>query len=747
MTILLEENAAGESSSAPPRKKLCLSLSRRSKLDRVPRNKTAHVNKNTSENAAGNDFKDQKLSVSPVKSESTSDFGDSQKASTSLAICEEDSLHSGTTMLNGYLPGDGHNKSSTDESPGSDTAIGCSPVATLCNLGNTCFLNSVIYTLRFAPAFLHNLHHLADDLGDLTSKQQQVKAKSSSLGRNVTGTSSGKSWSTKDLLSLGGSLANSGDPLQCKSRIQVATERLHDLYESLHAAEVKENSDPFQPDVFLHALREVNPIFEGNQQHDAHELLVCLLDNIRETCRFLADQHKLANEQRTVTNNVLCDSLDTAVNIHQTSSSNSKWGVRKSWKRKKVSSSSQKNAASNGLLNGIVPEHSHLMNGGVATHQPVTGVSEHGQSSSSSTCSVEMSTNSTSETHQPEKNAGKKGGVGYNFVANDFEGVTVLCTTCLECEHTTERKETFYDICVPITTAEQDSDEGDLPQHVSEVYQAAVVTSEHLRDLNKYWCEQCLRYNEARRCVRYETLPKLLVLQLKRFSSTFGSMVCMSKVNDYMPTPLTLACFCEQCCPLSEEKRPHHYELFGVIMHLGATIASGHYVAYVKASENVCDYYHCDRDKRKSSSLSSASSGGKSGNTFSGEKMGSILKFFRPRSSNSSNSDVHSKQHHSTGNGVYYRHTCRSMDCCGVRLNRSVMNGADSMMQKNQMNGLEVGVPVAVVDASVPEPVWLECDDETVRLLTRKEFEDVLAPKPSKSSALTPYLLFYSKCP
>jgi len=71
----------------------------------------------------------------------------------------------------------------------------------------------------------------------------------------VTGTSSGKSWSTKDLLSLGGSLANSGDTLQCKSRIQVATEQLHDLYESLHAAEVKENSDPVQPDIFLRALR------------------------------------------------------------------------------------------------------------------------------------------------------------------------------------------------------------------------------------------------------------------------------------------------------------------------------------------------------------------------------------------------------------------------------------------------------------------------------------------------------------
>lgn len=97
-------------------------------------------------------------------------------------------------------------------------------IATLCNIGNTCYLNAVIYTLRYAPSFLHKIHHLIEDLSQINQKIVQNRVKSSSLGRNVAGIQgqSGRSWSSKDLASLG-NLTISTDVPKLKAQVKLYT--------------------------------------------------------------------------------------------------------------------------------------------------------------------------------------------------------------------------------------------------------------------------------------------------------------------------------------------------------------------------------------------------------------------------------------------------------------------------------------------------------------------------------------------
>lgn len=399
-------------------------------------------------------------------------------------------------MLNGY-------RSDTQKNSAGDVIQEC-PVATLSNMGNTCFLNSVLYTIRFAPTFLHNLHHLVGDLALVNSRLCQNKAKSSSLGRNIgaiTGPSS-RSTSSKDLLSLGTS-----DVIP-KSKVQIVTEKLHELFITMHNLEIKECNDAYQPVAFLQAVREANFIFEGNNQQDAHELLIYLFDNIRETCNLLMQQvqhnPELLNESEASTNN----------------QSNSLW-ISKRWK--KLNKKKDKNSKES------------------ITEEQTNGASVDDANSSDGAA----------------ENLTKKP-PAYNFVSDDFEGVTLRRTKCLECESVTERKETFYDIPVPIVNKQED-----FNFNPSEFYRRACVTSEKLCDSNKYLCEKCRRYNEASREVSFERLPNIMVLQLKRFTTTTAGV---QKVNSFLPTPLLLECFCESCC---RDTPQHRYQLCCVIMHLG----------------------------------------------------------------------------------------------------------------------------------------------------------------------------------
>ncbi|CAB3226538.1 unnamed protein product [Arctia plantaginis] len=409
------------------------------------------------------------------------------------------------------------------------------PIATLSNLGNTCFLNSVLYTLRYAPRFLHNLHHLVADLASVEQKLGSIRLKSSSLGRSAAGLASSgtRSWSSKDLLSLGQSDTSAG-----KSKIQIATEKLHETYLNLRAAESKclnsssadASPEPFAADAFLAALRDVNSTFEGNRQQDAHELLVCILDNIRETCRALsARANRLQLHENGDSNGI-----GRPANL-ETETGKPTLGLRKSWKKRKEVKTTDKRASP-------------------TDDRPPT---------------------------PPPVDKDERTRPGWDFVADDFEGTMVVRTMCLECEAVTEKAQAVCELCVPVTDDEEDE----------EPFKAACLSTEYLRDQNKYWCERCLRYNEARRSVAYSRLPRLLVLQLKRFSGG------MEKITRHAPTPLFMPCFCEPCAKRPPDQSPtHRYVLWGVIMHLGQTLTGGHYVAYARAGGAGAGAEACGRE-------------------------------------------------------------------------------------------------------------------------------------------------------
>lgn len=100
-------------------------------------------------------------------------------------------------------------------------------------------------------------------------------------------------------------------------------------------------------------------------------------------------------------------------------------------------------------------------------------------------------------------------------------------------------------------------------------------------------------YTEAVRQITYPKLPRLLIIQLKRFSGG------MEKINSYIPTPFTLQCFCSACCSKCEKSKEHEYKLYSVITHVGATMCAGHYIAYTCSLNLNSAYVNCPKDMNR----------------------------------------------------------------------------------------------------------------------------------------------------
>ncbi|XP_071606076.1 ubiquitin carboxyl-terminal hydrolase 1 [Heliangelus exortis] len=141
------------------------------------------------------------------------------------------------------------------------------PFVGLNNLGNTCYLNSVLQVLYFCPGFKTGVKHLYN----IISKKKE---------------------SLKD---EGEQKAEKGN---CKEDPVASYELICSLHSLILSVEQLQASFLLNPEKYtdelatqprrlLNTLRELNPMYEGYLQHDAQEVLQCILGNIQETCQLL----------------------------------------------------------------------------------------------------------------------------------------------------------------------------------------------------------------------------------------------------------------------------------------------------------------------------------------------------------------------------------------------------------------------------------------------------------------------------
>lgn len=212
---------------------------------------------------------------------------------------------------------------------------------------------------------------------------------------------------------------------------------------------------------------------------------------------------------------------------------------------------------------------------------------------------------------------------------------------------------------------------------------------------------------EAVRTVSYPILPRLLIFQLMRFSTG------MQKISNYVPTPLTILCFCNECYDLSDDRKLHVYKLYGVIAHVGAKLSSGHYVAY---TSSLAGHSEKSRVIEKRNTL----------------LLNGAMDTPAPLPTHEKNASFH---------------------CCGL-LPRNASaahighaNGDCSESSAAPINGHSIGdcSESSAGDVNMIEPTWYKCDDEKIKTMTQQEFEDLLTPKKRRAGAISPYLLFYAR--
>nr|XP_020663411.1 ubiquitin carboxyl-terminal hydrolase 1 [Pogona vitticeps] len=529
------------------------------------------------------------------------------------------------------------------------------PFVGLNNLGNTCYLNSVLQVLYFCPGFKMGMKQLFN----IISKKKDDTDK---------GTTKENSHASYELLHSLHSLIVSLEQLQASCLLNP------DKYTDELAV---------QPRRLLSTLRELNPMYEGYLQHDAQEVLQCILGHIQGTCQLLMEELKHKSPQEPMCN------LEKETKQNKSSSAIVEEGgheldgqAEKDWadrtkgkakrksdvesgnekKKSKVSQEkvggeevprqtrSRRRALEEKVENHFEPyvnemKMQHESENTKPTHkksklrlnwlksssnqpsilskfcslgklttslglkEPVREMDssdfsdnsfkyEKGSQIRGEHCDASFPGEGTAEKEVEKQD--KRELADFDLVERLFQGQLVLRTRCLECECFTERREDFQDISVPvqkdeISKVEENSETSPEPKTEVKTLKWAIsqfASVERIVGEDKYFCENCRHYAEAERSLLFDKLPEVITIHLKCFAASGLEFDCYGGLSK-INTPLQT--------PLklslddwSINPGNEIYGLFAVVMHSGITISSGHYTASVKITS--LDSLELDKD-------------------------------------------------------------------------------------------------------------------------------------------------------
>lgn len=166
-----------------------------------------------------------------------------------------------------------------------------------------------------------------------------------------------------------------------------------------------------------------------------------------------------------------------------------------------------------------------------------------------------------------------------------FYGQFISTVRCTRCGNENIRAEPVSCLSLEIPRIANPQDEITLDNCLD-----SFTNEERLTGENRYSCEKCNMKTNAVKSMAYWHLPKIMVIQIKRFRYTASGH--QTKINNVINFPLELSMY--KYCISGDRHNKSLYELFGVMNHIGGT-GGGHYYAYVKNYRGEWNEYNDSR--------------------------------------------------------------------------------------------------------------------------------------------------------